>query len=127
MTEQNIPATDRLVRPYQEERPWGNFRQFTRNASSTVKIITVNTNESLSLQSHASRSEFWHVVSGSGIVEIDGEKFAAKKGDEFEIAIGSKHRLSAGSEGLEILEIAQGEFDEADIVRYEDKYGRMTS
>ena len=26
---------------FQEERPWGNFRQFTHNTSSTVKIITV--------------------------------------------------------------------------------------
>lgn len=118
--------TQNPVQPYAEERPWGDFRQFTKNASSTVKLITVKPNESLSLQSHASRSEFWHVVSGSGIVEIDGVKSEAKKGDEFEVSVGMKHRLSAREEGIEILEIAQGEFDENDIVRFEDKYGRPT-
>lgn len=115
------------IQPYEEQRPWGAFRQFTKNAPSTVKIITVNPNESLSLQSHASRSEFWHVISGAGTVEIDDEKHDAKKGDEFEVAIGAKHRLSASDEGLEILEIARGEFDEQDIIRYEDRYGRKTS
>ncbi len=118
--------TQNPVQPYQEERPWGDFRQFTKNAPSTVKLITVKPNESLSLQSHVSRSEFWHIVSGSGIVEIDGVKSEAKKGDEFEVQTGAKHRLSAGEDGIEILEIAQGEFDENDIVRFEDKYGRPT-
>ncbi|HAE36960.1 MAG: Mannose-6-phosphate isomerase, type II [Candidatus Nomurabacteria bacterium GW2011_GWF2_35_66] len=110
---------------FQVERPWGNFRQFTKNAISTVKIITVNPNESLSLQSHEKRSEFWHVISGSGTVEIGEVKKETTVGDEHEIAIGEKHRLSAGVSGIQVLEIATGEFDESDIVHFEDKYGRV--
>ena len=110
---------------FQIERPWGNFRQFTHNETSTVKILTVKQDEILSLQSHKKREEFWHVISGSGWVEIDEVKTEAKVGDEFEIKLEQKHRLSAGKEGIEVLEIATGDFDEDDIVHYEDKYGRL--
>ncbi len=40
------------------ERPWGKFRRFTKNTNSTVKILTINPNEVLSLQSHQHRAEF---------------------------------------------------------------------
>ena len=109
---------------YEEKRPWGNFRHFTHNAQSTVKIITVSPGEILSLQSHEKRAEFWKVVKGGGTVEIDGRKYEVKEGDEHEIPQGAKHRVSAGPAGLEILEISLGDFDENDIIRYEDKYGR---
>jgi len=109
---------------YQEERPWGNFRQFTHDILSTVKIITVKPNEILSLQSHSKRSEFWKILKGNGIIEIEDSKNEAKEGDEYEINIGIKHRISAGNEGLEVLEISTGEFEENDIIRYQDKNGR---
>ena len=110
---------------FQIERPWGNFRQFTHNENSTVKIITIKPNESLSLQSHQKRSEFWHIISGSGIIEIGEIKKDTKTGDEHEIPAGEKHRLSAGDQGIQILEIGIGDFDEEDIVHFEDKYGRL--
>lgn len=105
-------------------RPWGKFRQFTLNEKSTVKIITVKPNEMLSLQSHNLRSEFWHVVSGSGIVEIGDIKEDATVDNEYVVKIGEKHRLCAGNDGLQVLEISFGDFDESDIIHYEDKYGR---
>lgn len=109
---------------YQEERPWGNFRKFTENTNSTVKIITVKPNEELSLQSHSHRSEFWRAIAGGGWWDIDGSKQDFLIGDEKFVKIGSKHRIIAGDEGITFLEIALGKFDEGDIVRYEDKYGR---
>ena len=111
--------------PFYVERPWGSFRQFTQNTKTTVKIITVKPNETLSLQSHAKRSEFWRVISGSGSVEIDGIKSEVKVGDEMVVPIGTKHRMSSGLSGMQVLEISSGEFDEDDIARYEDKYGRV--
>jgi alkylation response protein AidB-like acyl-CoA dehydrogenase len=50
---------------------------------------------------------------------------AVKQGDEFFVARGTKHRIMAGSEPLLVLEIAVGEFDEEDITRFDDKYGRV--
>ena len=109
---------------FQVERPWGNFRQFTHNDSSTVKIVTVKPNEILSLQSHKNRKEFWYVISGSGTVEIGETKKDTIVGDEYEIQVGEKHRLGAGPDGIQVLEISTGNFDESDITHYEDKYGR---
>ncbi|MFA6355018.1 MAG: phosphomannose isomerase type II C-terminal cupin domain [Candidatus Paceibacterota bacterium] len=110
---------------FQVERPWGNFRQFTKSEISTVKIITVMPNEMLSLQSHKKRAEFWHVIAGSGVVQIEEIKTETKVGDEHVIAVGEKHRLSAGSNGIAVLEIATGDFDEEDVMHFEDKYGRV--
>ena len=113
------------LRIYQEERPWGNFRRFTDNLLSTVKIITVNPNSELSLQSHMKRKEFWRVTRGDGIFEVDGQSLPVGVGSEQEVPIGIQHRMKAGPNGLEVLEIALGNFDEDDIIRYEDKYGRV--
>lgn len=110
---------------YQEERPWGFFRRFTNNTSSTVKIITIKPNEELSLQSHKNREEFWHVIKGDGIFEVGDKKYIVEEGIEQYIPVKTKHKIKAGALGIEILEIALGEFDEGDIVRYEDKYGRV--
>ena len=85
---------------YQEERPWGNFRKFTDNTPSTVKIITIKPNEELSLQSHEKRSEFWRVISGSGVWEIDGVKHDFNIGDEKLLPTSAKHRIIAGKDGI---------------------------
>jgi mannose-6-phosphate isomerase-like protein (cupin superfamily) len=112
------------IKPFQIERPWGNFRQFTLNSVSTVKIITIKPGESLSLQSHTKRSEFWRIIDGSGFVEIDGVKYNTVPGDEHNISVNVKHRAIAGPTGLVFLEIDAGDFEENDEIRYEDKYGR---
>ena len=111
---------------YVEERPWGKFEQFTSNETTTVKIITVKSGEQLSLQTHSKRAEFWRIIDGEGEATIGDEQIPAKEGDELFVAIGERHTIKAGPEGIRFLEIAFGEFDEADINRIEDKYGRTT-
>ncbi len=106
------------------EKPWGKFEQFTHNIPSTVKILTINAGEQFSLQSHTKRSEFWKVINGDGIFEIGGNKHEVKTGDEYEVGIAEKHRITGGGNGIKVLEISTGDFDEEDITRYEDKYGR---
>lgn len=114
-----------ILKIYQEERPWGFFRRFTDDIPSTVKILVVKPNEELSLQSHKKRKEFWRVIKGSGIFRIEDEEHSVKVGDEQSILVGTKHQIKARTSGIEVLEISLGEFDEDDIVRYEDKYGRI--
>jgi len=111
-------------KPYREKRPWGEFVEFTKNSASTVKIITVNPSEALSLQKHANRDEFWHVISGDGFITIGSERLAARPGDEYFAPRGTVHRMEGGSAALSILEISFGQFDEGDIMRLEDRYGR---
>lgn len=108
-----------------EERPWGSFERFTLNEPSTVKIITISPNQALSLQQHAHRDEEWRMLQGSGTVTIDQAVTPVAPGQTFFVARGHKHRIAAGPEGLQLLEIAEGEFDEEDITRFEDNYGRV--
>lgn len=107
-----------------DARPWGNFERFTLNEKTTVKIITVNAGESISLQTHENRDEFWHVISGAPKITIGEDVHEGKIGESFFCGRGSKHRVEGGEGGAQFLEIAFGDFDENDIKRLEDRYGR---
>ena len=107
------------------KRPWGFFRQFTQSEQSTVKLINVKDGQRLSLQYHLKRSEFWVVLVGNPKVTIGDMEKVAKVGDEFEIPQKAIHRIEAPDGDVQILEIAFGDFDEDDIVRIEDAYGRV--
>jgi mannose-6-phosphate isomerase len=110
-----------------ENRPWGSFEVLCSNPQSTVKIINVLKNKRLSLQYHHHRDELWKVVSGSGKVLINDKIYDAKKGDEFFIPKLAHHRLigSQSDDSFSIVEISTGHFDENDIVRLEDDFGRI--
>ena len=107
-----------------QNRPWGSFERFTLNEPSTVKVVSINAGEVISLQTHARRDEFWKILSGSGTVTNNSTRLLAHSGGAFWNERGAKHRIEAGPEGLQFLEIAFGEFDEQDIKRLEDRYGR---
>ncbi|MDQ2933153.1 MAG: phosphomannose isomerase type II C-terminal cupin domain [bacterium] len=112
--------------PFRDERPWGEELWLIRDygAPSMVKIITVNPGESLSLQFHNDRDEFWHVLNGEGTAEIGTEKIPLVAGGNHFIPRTTHHRLSTNTSSLTVLELTFGTFDEKDIVRLEDKYGR---
>ena len=107
------------------QRPWGEFNQFTQNEDTTVKLHTVKPNSAWSLQYHNHRSEFWRIVSGHPVVIIGEKRTEANPGDEFMVEKKELHRVETGNEEAVILEICYGAFDEEDIVRVEDKYGRV--
>ncbi len=107
-----------------EERPWGSFERFIHNEPCSVKILRVEAGKRFSLQTHAKREEFWRVIKGYGKATVGDETKDVRTGDEMLIVVGAKHRLEGGAEGIEVLEIAFGEFDENDIVRLEDDFGR---
>lgn len=109
---------------YKEKRPWGNFERFTHNEISTVKILTVNPNEELSLQYHHNREEFWKIIEGTGNFTIGDTTKIGQKGDEFFIPKETLHQIKTSDASVTIIEIAFGNFDEDDIVRLSDKYHR---
>ncbi len=113
------------IEPFSEERPWGSFRTFTKNLPSTVKTLFVKHGEAFSLQKHNHRTEFWRVLLGNPEITIGDKIINAKPGDEFHIPLETNHRITATNGDTEVLEISLGEFDEQDIVRIEDKYGRV--
>ena len=108
------------------EKPWGRFEQYTHNLPCTVKIITVVPGGALSRQYHKKRDELWVVLDEGACVELDGEVLYPGVEEKLFIPRETVHRLSSvGEERLRILEISFGEFEEDDIVRLEDIYGRL--
>ncbi|PIN89425.1 mannose-6-phosphate isomerase [Candidatus Pacearchaeota archaeon CG10_big_fil_rev_8_21_14_0_10_34_76] len=107
-----------------EKRPWGMFEQFTLNEISTIKILTIKPKQKFSLQYHKSRKEFWRFLDNPAKVTVGKKTFKAKMGDEFIIERKTNHRIEAFSKPVRVLEISFGKFNEKDIVRIEDAYGR---
>ena len=106
------------------KKPWGSFTRFTNNEASTVKILHINKGEEFSLQYHTHREEFWKILKGNPRVIVDDKTYNPSEGEEFTVAVGVNHRISAPNDDVTVLEISKGEFDENDIVRLEDKYNR---
>ena len=108
------------------DKPWGRFEQYTHNLPCTVKIITVASGGVLSRQYHHQRDELWVVLDPGACVELDGKVLHPEQEEKLFIPRETIHRLSAtGENDVRILEISFGEFDENDIVRLEDVYGRV--
>jgi mannose-6-phosphate isomerase len=108
------------------EKPWGYFEQYTHNLPCTVKIITVVPGGTLSRQYHEKRDELWVVLDRGACVELDGAVLHPEPEEKLFIPRGTVHRLSSvGGDEVRVLEISFGTFDEDDIVRLEDVYGRV--
>jgi len=108
-----------------DKRPWGDEEILTMNEQTSVKVLTVNPGQRCSLQYHEHRKEFWKVIEGNLRVVVNNEEKEAKLGDEFEIEPKMTHRLIGTDAPAKVLEISFGNFDENDIVRLQDDYGRL--
>jgi len=110
--EQHLPE----MIPYKEEEK-------TKHRS---KILVVYPGEMLSLQYHMMRDEYWKVLSGSGLIVVGKKQYKAYTGTEWFIPAKVWHRLSAAKkEPIVVKEFSTGEvWNDADIIRIDDKYKR---
>lgn len=109
-------------------RPWGFYKTTFLNPYARAKIINVYPNEELSLQEHKKREEHWIVIAGKGRLTLGESEKDIQPGDYMFIPKGCKHRVKNTDpvDSLMISEVQLGDyFGEDDIIRYEDKYGRM--
>lgn len=106
------------------ERPWGSFKQYAHNAEVTVSLMTVHPHSRLSLQSHTGRAELWIVLDDGAIIEVDDTIYHPAAGEEIWISANARHRLSSGGPTVRVLEVAFGNWQQADITRYADDYER---
>lgn len=107
------------------ERPWGSFKQFAHNRECTVSLMTVLPGQRLSLQSHTGRAELWIVIDDGALVQVGDRAHTHRAGDEIWIPAGERHRLScAGERPVRVLEVAFGNWQQADIARYADDFQR---
>ncbi|MBQ4838279.1 MULTISPECIES: mannose-1-phosphate guanylyltransferase/mannose-6-phosphate isomerase [Pseudoalteromonas] len=108
-------------------RPWGKYDSVDNGERFQVKRITVKPGAKLSVQMHHHRAEHWIVVSGTAKVHLDGEERFVTENESVYIPITSIHALeNPGKVDLELIEVQSGSYlGEDDIVRFEDRYGRV--
>jgi mannose-6-phosphate isomerase len=109
------------------EKPWGYELVYAATDRYCGKIIFIRAGGELSLQFHRTKDETIYIHSGRVEFEIgdpgkpiDVEVIAP--GRAFHLAPGTVHRLRA-LEDTVILEVSTPELD--DVVRLEDRYGRV--
>lgn len=78
----------------------------------------------LSLQSHRNRSELWIVLSDGCEIQIGEALHYPPAGAELWIPAGTPHRLGSRTREAMVLEVAFGDWQQDDITRYGDDYGR---
>ena len=108
-------------------KPWGHYLNIFDAPYTKVKEILIKPGEAPSYQYHHKRSEIWVIVKGTAEVKLDGEVKIYGQGDVIHIPVKSKHQAkNIGDDDLVFIEVQLGEyFGEDDIVRLEDKYGRV--
>lgn len=108
-------------------RPWGTYSVLEEGNGFKIKRIVVKPGASLSLQMHHHRSEHWVVVSGTAKVVNGEQNLIVNKNESTYIPAGHQHRLeNPGLMDLVLIEVQCGDYlGEDDIVRFEDKYGRV--
>lgn len=124
-----LKADGRVEHEFHREvyRPWGKYDSIDAGERYQVKRITVKPGEKLSVQKHHHRAEHWVVVSGTAKVGRDDEQIMLTENESVYLPLGCVHWLeNPGKIPLELIEVQVGSYlGEDDIVRFEDRYGRV--
>jgi mannose-1-phosphate guanylyltransferase / mannose-6-phosphate isomerase len=129
----NLVAQVKAKRPELTEihqtvyRPWGSYTVLEESTNFKIKRIVVNPGAKLSLQMHKHRSEHWVVVSGEATITNNEIEYKLQENQSAYIPKTHRHRLAnEGAEPLAIIEVQCGDYvGEDDIIRFDDKYGRV--
>ncbi len=108
-------------------RPWGHYDSVDEGERHQTKRIVVKPGAKLSVQKHHHRAEHWIIVKGTALVTKNDEQILLSENESIYIPLGTVHCLeNPGVIPLEMVEVQSGSYlGEDDIVRYEDKYGRL--
>jgi cytidyltransferase-like protein len=92
------------------ERPWGYYRVLHQVPGTKVKELTVNPGQTLSMQRHSSRAEYWQVSEGRCVVEGEGKRQTSlDTHDSYHILTNEWHRLyNPFDQPCRIVEIQYG-------------------
>ena len=84
----------------------------------TIKVL-LNAGHEMKYHSHSSRDEVWTIVSGTGVVVLDGKKRDVGVGDVIRIPRGCKHTIKAET-AIRLIEVQLGQdIDVKDKTVYE--------
>jgi mannose-6-phosphate isomerase-like protein (cupin superfamily) len=109
------------------DKPWGYELIFAHTDRYAGKILHVDPGQALSLQYHEHKDETLYLHSGEFELVIEqGDEIITRMvhpGEAIHIPPNTRHRMTSGPEGCDIIEVSTPELD--DVVRLEDRYGRV--
>ena len=101
------------------EKSWGSYRVLDIEDDSITVKVTLNPGHKMNYHSHERRDEIWNVISGEGVVIIDGVEHAVRTGDVVTMNAGCKHTIIAKTE-IKVIEVQIGkEISVHDKQKYE--------
>lgn len=101
------------------EKSWGSYRVLDIEDDSITVKVTLNPGHKMNYHSHERRDEIWNVISGEGVVIIDGVQRAVMAGDVVTMKAGCKHTIIATTE-IKVIEVQIGkEISVHDKQKYE--------
>lgn len=107
------------------DRPWGFYSVLYSDDNYWTKFIEVLPGESLSLQYHGSRVEYWIPMTPGLSGTINGLTVDLEPGVRYRVGENVLHRITNKNlRSAMLIEVATGSPKEDDIVRINDKYGR---
>lgn len=109
------------------EKPWGHELWWAQNDDYVAKVLHIKQGHSLSLQYHQEKRETFMLISGAITIEFFEEgqtPQTIKLGlrTPFHVEPGLRHRMTADADS-ELVEVSTPQVN--DIVRLEDRYGRV--
>lgn len=110
-----------------DTRPWGSWKTIDIGEKHIVKRLVILPQQSVSLQMHNFRSEHWIIVEGEADITLGEETKRYTANNHVYIPVKEKHRIANPLQiPLVFIEVQTGDtLDETDIIRFEDKYGRI--
>lgn len=105
----------------------GFYKSTILTSHAPNKILIIAPEAHLSLQEHKKREEHWIFIKGKGKVILGELSIDVYLGKYIFIPKDCRHQIINNSkENIILSEVQLGEyFDEDDIIRYKDKYGRI--
>ena len=115
------PYVDRLSQQIMfAEKSWGRYHVLDVQEKSMTILATLNPGQHMSYHSHEHRDEVWTVIRGTGTTVVDGMEQHVRAGDVITMAAGTRHTVTAGEDGLQLIEVQIGEdISAADKHKYE--------
>lgn len=94
----------------QTQRQWGYYRVIHEAAGMKVKELVVEPGQSLSMQRHFKRNEFWVVQQGACVVNLESETVTLQTHEIMAIPVNEWHQLTNPHQtACHIVEIQYGE------------------
>lgn len=116
--------------PMYVERKWGWYKVLDHTLMGDelevlTKKIGIDSGKNLSYQYHNSRKEVWTILSGKGILALNGQLRNVKQGDVIEIKKRDLHAIKAIT-NIEMIEVQCGnQLTESDIYREYENWSEI--